>query len=577
MRIKVSDYISDFLFIQGVSHVFEVSGGMITQLLDSLYLKNKIKIVSCHHEQAAAFAADAYGRIKGHPGVAFATSGPGATNLLTGIANCYFDSSPALFITGQVNAHEKKLNRSIRQLGFQETDIVSMANPIVKKCYEVTESHNIDRVIQEAYRCSVSNRPGPVLVDIPMNIQREVINVEAPSKIYPEVLRVSSNAKEAIDLLFKELLISQKPLVLVGGGVRSARCKGELMRLIDLIRVPVVSSLMGLDVLPYSSPFRAGFIGSYGNRWSNISLGSCDFLIVLGSRLDIRQTGANVGDFSLNKKIFHIDCDIGEINNRILGCVPINIDLNSFFKYSLEKINNIKFPDFSQWLGEIKVLRDKWPDDREQPELLKINPNIFFHRISSIFRDVSGYVVDVGSHQMWAAQSLEIFEDQFFITSGGLGAMGFALPAAIGACLSNGRKPVVAIVGDGCMQMNIQEMQTIVRNDLPIKIIILNNNSLGMIAQFQDSYFDSRYQSTSWGYSAPDFNKISEAYGIKSFKMFCLSEIDKLIDVVKESAGGPLLIEVMVSKHLHVYPKLAFGKTIADMEPFVSPVGIEST
>jgi acetolactate synthase-1/2/3 large subunit len=572
--LKASDYIAKTLEKKGIKFVFELSGGMITHILDSLNQQTEIQIISMHHEQSAAFAAEGFARMTGIPGIALATSGPGATNLLTGIGSCYFDSVPCIFITGQVNRHEMKLERNIRQLGFQETDIVSMAKPITKACFQITDPNELPYKLELAFEISTSGRPGPVLIDIPMDVQRSNI----------EITPLKNKIKELIDFktsliydLINDINISMKPLILCGRGIRASNSITLFKNFATTTKIPIVSSLLGLDVISYEDSQRVGFIGSYGNRWSNIALGNCDLLIVLGSRLDIRQTGADTNHFQ-NRKIYHIDCEKGEINNRIIGCVPIISDLKYFF----EKFNNIacdhEFEIKSDWIKFIEKEKLKWPDTKEVVAI-GINPNVFMHLISSNSKKAAAYLADVGSHQMWAAQSLEIGINQQFLTSGGMGAMGFSLPASIGACLAVNKSPVIVLIGDGCMQLNIQELQTISRNKLPIKIIVFNNESLGMIRQFQDSYFESRYQSTSWGYSAPDFEKVAIAYGIQAKTINNENEVLSAINWLWESKNEfqPQLLQVMINPQTNTYPKLAFGRPITEMEPFVKPLDMEGT
>jgi len=576
MKIKANDYIAQFLHAQGVKHVFEMAGGMITQLLDAIYKMGETQIVSVHHEQTASFAADAYGRCVKNVGVGLATSGPGATNLLTGIGSCYFDSSPALFITGQVNTHEQKGIKQIRQLGFQETDIVSMARAITKKCYQITSADEIESILKEAYLTAISDRPGPVLIDIPMNLQRAELDVEPIKRMVRRKIPFQPNT-EQFDSLLTALKQAKRPLILAGGGIQSADVKEDFLRLVDILQVPIVTSLLGIDTIPFTHPLRAGFIGSYGNRWANIAIGNCDLLIVLGSRLDIRQTGADVESFSKNKKIFHVDCDTHEINNRLKNCVPMLMDLTDFISHLLSMLNNQKLSLKKDWLEEIIQLRKKWPDTAEITNVPGINPNAFMHSLARKSATAAGYAVDVGNHQMWAAQSLEVAENQFFITSGGMGAMGFALPAAIGASLAYNKKPVVVIAGDGSFQLNIQELQTVVRNKIPLKMIVINNQSLGMIRQFQDNYFDGRYQSTYWGYSAPNFAAVAMAYGISAKTINQSHEMEEAISWLWENDDKPCLLQVMVDMHANAYPKIAFGKPITEMEPFTSPTAMEGT
>lgn len=507
--MKVSDYIADFLSKKGIKTVFELSGGMITHLLDSFKQTTDIHIVTMHHEQAAAFAAEGFSRVSGLPGVALATSGPGATNLLTGIGSCYFDSVAAIFITGQVNTHELRNDRPIRQLGFQETDIVSMVRPITKAAYLITDASNIESVFEEAFTIATKGRPGPVLIDIPMNIQREQIDVLGTQNTSQESTAVG---EVIISELVRDIRKAKAPLVLSGRGIKASNSQDLFTNFVNKVKIPVITSLLGLDTISYDDPLRVGFIGSYGNRWANIAFGECDLLIVLGARLDIRQTGADT-KFIENRKIYHIDCEEGEINNRVKGCEPIVSDLFDFFKSFAIYSEFQEFTINDNWIKRISELRKQWPDISEL-SVKGINPNVLMHQLSRSSKLAKAFLADVGSHQMWASQSLELLSGQYFLTSGGMGAMGFSLPAAIGACLALENAPVVVIIGDGCMQINIQELQTIVRNDLNIKIIVLNNKSLGMITQFQESYFESRYQSTYWGYSAPDFEKIAQAYGI---------------------------------------------------------------
>src|ERR1700682_3803251 len=289
--MKASDYIARFLTAQGVPQVFEVVGGMITHLLDSMHVQGAPQVVSVHHEQSAAFAAEGFARMTGIPGVAMATSGPGATNLLTGIGSCYFDSTPSLFLTGQVNRSEQKRGRTIRQLGFQETDIVAIAAPITKAAIRVEEAHEIPEILGRAVATALSGRPGPVLVDIPMDVQRGDIPSERVDAVRP-----STPAEPPEDLVAESLSAlrrAERPLILAGGGIRSGRVAGLLRILLEDVQVPVVHSLMAVDVLPYAHPLRVGLIGSYGNRWANHAIARSDVLLVLGSRLDIRQTGAD--------------------------------------------------------------------------------------------------------------------------------------------------------------------------------------------------------------------------------------------------------------------------------------------
>ncbi len=579
--MKVADYIAQFLEEQGVPYVFEMSGGMIMHMLDSIYQRGTPRLISVHHEQAAAFAAEAVGRMTGIPGVAMATSGPGVTNLLTGIGSCHFDSSPAVFITGQVNRGERKGERAIRQLGFQETDIVSMARSITKDARLVETPEEVPNALARAFDVAKGGRPGPVLVDIPMDVQYADIDISTlpvSSPASPELTTEGDAFDEAtLNDLFRQLRTAKRPLILVGGGVRAARAMDLLRKFVQRVRVPVVCSLMALDALPWGEPLRAGYLGSYGNRWTNIAIGKSDFMLVVGSRLDIRQTGSDTRSFKGDRTIFHIDCEADEMNNRVTGCCATKADIRDFLTTALKVASTQEFAERTAWLAEIDDLRRTYPDTEELNGTPGINPNVFMHQLSRASDAAAAHVVDVGQHQMWAAQSLELGADQNFLTSGGMGAMGFALPAAIGAALVAAPRPVVVVAGDGGFQCNIQELQTVVRNSLPLKMVIINNGCHGMTRQFQQTYFDERYRSSLWGYDAPDFARVAAAYGIDAYSVEEEADTEAAVDWLWRDPAAPALLQVMVDTYANAYPKIAFGRPISEMEPFAKPVAMETT
>jgi acetolactate synthase-1/2/3 large subunit len=572
-----AEYVARYIQARGVTHVFELIGGMITFLIDALHQQTDIKIVSMHHEQGAAFAAEGWARMKGIPGVAMATSGPGATNLITGIGSCYFDSVPMVFITGQVNRHEQKGDKDIRQLGFQETDIVSMVRPITKAAWLVNNPNDLPRILDEAFALAISGRPGPVLIDIPMDVQRHILphspEIGIKSSYHAPQVDVRSRS-HYLNELSLALASSKKPIVLAGGGVRSGRAGEEFRALIDHLQIPVVHSLMAVDVLPACSSKRIGMIGSYGNRWANLGFSQSDLVLVLGSRLDIRQTGSDVAGFSVGRRFFHIDCAAGEVNNRVLGCTPWIEELAPFLEAAIRELP-ADAGYRPEWQKELEHLHQKWPDTHELLPAAGINPNAFMHSLSRHTPYAQAYVADVGQHQMWAAQSIDLETHQRFLTSGGMGAMGFALPAAIGASLASG--PVVIIAGDGGFQLNIQELQTISRNHLPIKIVVINNQCHGMVRQFQESYFKGRYQSTAWGYDAPNFVKVAEAYGIKAGLVEKKEDIKSALIRFSADPYAPYLLEVSLDTMTNAYPKLAFGRAFGEMEPLAKPLDMEGT
>ncbi len=572
--MTTSDWIAETLVEQGVDTVFEVVGGMIAIVIDALHRDGRVRIVSCHHEQAAGFGAEGHARMTGIPSVAMGTSGPGAINLLTAVGSCYFDSVPVVFITGQVNRSEQKGERPVRQLGFQETDIAAMAEPITKAAWQVRTAEELPTRVLDAFKLACSGRPGPVLVDIPMDLQHVETSARVPRT--QAAATVEAVDEQAVEHMLEDLQGASRPLILAGGGLRAGGAVTAFRELVDRLGVPVVTSLMGMDVLPFADSSRVGMICTYGNRWANIALARADFLLVLGSRLDIRQTGADTESFAAGRPIHHVDCDPGELNNRVLGCHEVVAQLRSFIAAAIGAIDGRQPLELTAWRSEIAALRERWPDTGELRGVSGINPNELMHRLARPADIAVAYVADVGQHQMWAAQSVELGPDQRFLTSGGMGAMGSGLPLAVGACLASGG-PVVLVAGDGGFQLNLQELQTVVRNGLPLKIVILNNRSHGMVRQFQDTYFEGRHQSSCWGYSAPDFVAVAEAFGIDAGRVEREDELDGAIESMWRDPHAPYLLDVTIDTAANAYPKIAFGRPISDMEPFAAPKAIGGT
>jgi len=563
--VKASEYIAAFLAEAGVKVVFEMTGGMITFLLDAIGKRGDIELVSMHHEQAAAFAAEATARMTGVPGVAMATSGPGATNLLTGIGSCFYDSVPAVFITGQVNTDELRGDSGVRQAGFQETDIVSIAAPITKLAVQVRSAEEIPRIMAEAFAVALEGRPGPVLIDIPMNVQRQDVttSAEGVSRLQP------SDPLSPPDLsgVIAALASAKRPLILAGGGVRVAGAAALLEKFAEATKFPVASTLMGLDVLPYEHPSRVGMIGTYGNRWANLALGECDCLLALGARFDVRQTGADVTAFRRGKTIIKVDVDQSQLEWRLKPDIGVRADVAAFLTEALRHASDLRACDVSEWGARIAGLRADSPDTKELSDASGINPSAFMRYLSAVTAKASAIVADVGQNQMWAAQSIRLGQGQRFLTSGGMGAMGFALPAAIGVALACPKAPVYVIAGDGGMQLNIQELETISRLKLPVKTVVLNNSCLGMVRQMQDELFDSRYQSTMWGYGAPDFVGVASAYGLGARRIAESAEVEDAAVWLAENAEEPKLLEVVLDSMTCVRPKVTFGNPVFVMDP----------
>ena len=568
MNIKISDYIIEFLLSKNINKTFGYIGGAIAHIYHSIDKYKEMEIINCIHEQGAGFAAEGYARITGKSGVAFATSGPGATNLITPIGSCYFDSVPTMFITGQVNTYEYKYDKPVRQIGFQETDIVSIIKPIVKYAVMVDKAEDIRYELEKAYYLSQEGRKGPVLVDIPMNIQRTEVDISSLKSFFDsnEYFELENNKKEKnnVDEVINLLKESKRPIVLIGGGVRLSNANVELLNYVEKYSIPVVYSLMGKDAISEDYKYNLGLIGSYGNRYGNLALANSDLILVLGSRLDTRQTGTSLDTFAREAKIIQVDVDKNELGSKI----KIDIEINSDVKDFIATLNKYEINiDITEWLKKLKEYKNKFSSTVGFDNNLKI-PNYVVSIISKYLQD-EDICVDVGQHQMWTAQSLNIKATQRVLFSGGMGAMGFALPASIGACIGSNKRTVV-IAGDGGIQMNIQELEVINRRKLPIKIFVLNNKNLGMVRQFQELYFDKKYLGTIDDYSVPNFVDITKAYGIKARKIDNISKLEiELKDIF--SSNEPELINIELPVEMTtVEPKLIVNKPIEDMHPFIS-------
>lgn len=565
--MKASDALAGFLIAHRVQTCFELVGGMITHMLDSLAESGKFNIVSMHHEQSAAFAAEGVARYtKGKTvAVAMGTSGPGATNLITGIGSCWFDSVPCLFITGQVNTRELKGERAIRQQGFQELDIVEVVRSLTKYAVRVDHPEAILPELHKAMSIALSGRQGPVLLDIPNDVQRADLPDDLVDKWLTLPLDIDSGPQITTSNLEKLAALcrdAQRPLICIGGGARWAESMDKWLSAADTHGIPCVSTLMGHErVIARRNYFN--MIGSYGNREANWAVQNCDLLIVVGARLDVRQTGADAGDFARMARIIQIDIDPAQLNNRIHAELSICATSESFFRAFPVEADT--FPRVDQcWNKELTAQRDR-AQFNEYADWA-ISPSEIFKRLNYILsnRPVD-YVCDVGNHQMWAAQSLRLEAEQAVHYSGGMGAMGFAFPAALGIALQSHRKTIV-ITGDGSMQINIQELDTLKRLGLDLTIIVLNNSVLGMVKNFQDMYFDGRDQSTRKGYSSPEFAGIAVAYGIEAHRIADVADLDRTLSLIAERKG-PRLIEVMIEGATECRPRLAFGARLDEQVP----------
>ncbi len=562
--MKISDYVINTLAAEGVTHIFEVCGGALSHLLDSLYGRSDIRTISMHHEMAAAIAAEGYARASENIGVAMATSGPGATNLITGIGSCYFDSIPCLFITGQVNTYEYKFGKPVRQIGFQETDIVSIVKPIVKDAVLVNNPENTQNILETSITIAKTGRPGPVLIDLPLNIQRSTIKPSAHARAQLP----SSDSVIPVDKMVQiQSLIecASRPLILAGGGVRSSKATKELFDFAHSTGIPVVVSLMGLDSFPHDDQLFVGMIGTYGNRYANLAIANADLIIALGTRFDTRQTGTKPETFARAAKIIHVDIDAYELNNKIKVDLPFNMDIKAFLKILNLNSCSLGKKNYSSWRERINQYKIKYSENLNSDQKT-ISPYHFLQELSKSIPGDAIICVDVGQNQMWAAQVIEVKKNQRFLTQGGMASIGSALPLAIGASFAKPHNTVIVITGDGGFQLNIQELQTVCHHNLPIKIILFNNSGYGMIRQFQEQYFEGRFQSSVIGYSNPDFQKVVSAYNISGSKISSEREIGPaLLSLFSDTKPG--FLEVMIDENFKVTPKLSVNKPVEDQEP----------
>jgi acetolactate synthase-1/2/3 large subunit len=570
--MKVSDYIVQFFHEKKVAFVFGYSGGAITHLTDSLNRSNYVSFIQTYHEQTAAIAAEGYSWLSGTLGVALATSGPGATNLLTGIADAYFDSVPALYITGQVNTYEYKGEKPIRQQGFQETNIVAIVQSITKYAAMISDPRRIRYELEKSWEIATKGRCGPVLLDIPMDVQRADVDLASltgyENDFIDEIpLRyIGGFSREKLAALIE---CSERPLLLLGNGVARAGASIAVRDLARRFRIPIATSLLGKGCFPDDDQTNLGMIGSYGNRCANIAVANADLLITIGARLDTRQTGTNLDSFVRGGKIVRLDIDVAEIeNHRLKGVLCVIGDAKDF----IEELSSMPWGSYREpWLAYLKRIKQQYDQDAEVRRYVdNKRPYLVMDILNRFAAPNQIFTVDIGQNQMFAAQKLIIREGQNWKTSGGLAPMGFALPAAIGAAFATGNKrPIFAIVGDGGLHMSAQSLLTIAQHHLPIKIILLNNKSLGMITQFQDLYFDSRREGTTRdsGYCVPDFKQLALSCGLKYYlfsdKRF--EDEDELSQIFRSES--PILIEFDVGENTVVSPKLEVNMPIEDLNP----------
>lgn len=550
-RMTGARAIIESLYIEGVEVIFGYPGGVLLPLYDELYDAD-IRHILVRHEQAAAHAAEGYARATGKVGVCLATSGPGATNLVTGIANAYMDSIPMVAFTGQVP-------RSL--LGndaFQEADITGITMPITKHNYLVQNANDLPRIIKEAFHIASTGRPGPVLIDLPKDVTTDEIDFYYPDKVdlrgYKPTFKGNlQQVKKAASAIAK----SSRPLIYAGGGIISSGAHEELLKFAEIIQAPVTTTLTGISSFPSGHPLYLGMPGMHGTKYANYAIQESDLLIAVGARFDDRVTG-KVQSFAPNAKIIHIDIDPAEISKNVTVDIPIVGDAKNVLA---SLIKHVKKTERKEWIDKIQEWRDAYPLHYIK-EKNNLKPQFILEQINEVCDDAI-IVTEVGQHQMWTAQYYKFKEPRTFISSGGLGTMGYGFPAAIGAKIGRPDKVVFNIAGDGSFQMNLQELATAMQDDIPVIVAIMNNGYLGMVRQWQELFFDKRYSFTCIKGSV-DFVKLAEAYGALGIRVTKEDEVKPAIEKAIKS-NKPAVIDFIVECEENVSPMVPAGAAINEI------------
>jgi acetolactate synthase-1/2/3 large subunit len=570
MEIKGAQLVVKALKEEGVEILFAYPGGQAMDLFDALYEQRDVEVILPRHEQALIHEADGYARSTGKVGVCLVTSGPGATNLVTGIATANYDSVPLVCITGQVPTH------LIGNDAFQEVDIVGITRSICKHSITVQRREDLGRILKEAFYIASTGKPGPVVVDIPKDIQAAMGSSVYPKEVSLRSYKPNKNVhegqlKKALEVLHQ----ARKPLFLIGGGVNIARASAEMTALVERTNVPVVTTIMGKGAIPSNHSLYLGNLGIHGSYAANTAISECDVLFSIGTRFNDRITG-KTSEFARNAKIIHIDIDTSSISRNIVVDIPIVADA----KIAIQKLNELAQPlDIPGWIELVTGWKDEYPINMKQYEGLTAEKII--RTINDMFHE-SIVVTDVGQNQLWTTQYLELDENRQMLTSGGLGTMGYGLPAAIGAQLGNPEKSVICITGDGGMQMNLQEMATAVACELPIIICILNNSYLGNVRQWQELFFQKRYSSTCLKYRKsceracngqdkcptkyiPDFLKLADTYEANGIRVETEDAIRAAFEEAMQNRTTPTIIEFLIEREANVFPIVPPGKALNEM------------
>jgi len=556
--MRAVDAIIECLKAEGVEHVFGIPGGANLPTYDALY-DGGVRHIQCRHEQGAGHAAEGYAKASGRVGVALATSGPGATNLVTPIADAMMDSVPTVFITGQVRTD------LIGTDGFQEADVSGITLPIVKHSVMIQDPREIPEAIHTAFHIASTGRPGPVLVDIPQDLSRADIDYEPVDRVnLPGYQPTTEGNAKQIRLAAKALANARRPVIYAGGGVISAEAAKELTELGESDRFPVTCTVMGLGAFPAPHDHWLGMLGMHGTRAANYAMDEADLICCIGARFDDRITG-KLSEFAPRAKFIHIDVDPAEISKNVPAHIPIVGDAKKILPKLTREYRALESDSarLDGWWERIRNWRDKHPLRYEDSVDSEIKPQWM---IQALYQATGGDAVvtsDVGQHQMWTAQHYDFAKPRRWINSGGLGTMGFGLPSAMGAKVAMPDEQVVCVAGDGSLIMNVQELATCVTEEIPVKVMIMNNGYLGMVRQWQELFWDRRYSSVDMG-SSPDWVKLAEAFGAKGVQ---LTQKESLVDDMKEALAedGPVVVDVRVTPEENCYPMIPAGQAARDM------------
>lgn len=581
MKIKVADYIIKFFADKGIDKMFVVYGAANGDLIDAFTRIKKTKYVSIMHEQAAGFAAEGYAKIKNLPGVAIATSGPGGQNFVTSIANCFYDSVPAIFITGQIKTEFLRPDEQVRQIGFQETDIVGITKPITKKSVMITDAKNIKYELEHCYHLALTGRPGPIVLDVPMDIQKQYVDVKKLKGFNPK----KENFKQSklisqIKKFIKDFKKSKRPALLVGGGVRTAGAIKELQKLGQLMNVPVFPTWNALDIVTSDYSNYCGRVGTYGGAGRNFGIQNSDLLMTIGCRLSGRITGGNVQSFAREAKKYMVDIDPTNLKTKwqqLKFDENIYCDAKKFIKLLSKELTKIKIKknidsDKKDWLNTCLGWKNKY--DPVKKEFFGshnyVHPYAFIRTLSEKMGKNDTFVGDCGGNIVIANHSFETKLGQRYFTNNGNSPMGFSFAGGLGACVANPKVNTVCVIGDGGMNMNIQELATLVNYNIKLKTIILNNHIYGITKAYQKTNFNGRMEACGpVGYNPPDFIEISKAYKVKVMELTQNSQSEKIIDEFLDY-DGPVVLDVNCHE-FHTYEPRIFGwnTPIEDMYPYV--------